>query len=661
MEVKMKKISIVVLLFISYSVIFSNTIKIGVITPLSGPIAIYGEAVLKGIQLKTEEINDSGGIDGIKVELIIEDNQGDSKEAVNIAKKMINIDGIQALLGPVISTNSLAVAPIMQEKGIPMITPTGTNSEITKVGDYIARTCFIDEFQGVVMANFASNNLDAKTAVSMIDLNSDYSKRLTEEFTKVFENNSGEIVAEVSYAANDVDFTSQLTKIKSKKPDVIFIPGYYNEVSLIVKQARDLKIDSVFLGGDGWDNGKLFKIAGDAINGSFINTHFSSESDDKDIQNFLKNYKDRFREGPSVLAALGYDAAGVMFEAIKGLDEITSENIKKAVNSTKNYDGITGTITIDENGNAQKSAFILKAQDGKFKYYDTVSFNYEKRVESKLVESSSKDDNSSEKNEDKKQELDIQYYFNLDIENLFKMKRYLGIDRIFDIYAYKNQEDYMLYKLIEGQIQSSLEELSIYIIKYNNRYEVLLKVEQPETAAMKINTYIPLAFVSYGDYYGLNYNYKQQFIYEQYYYRDLFLNYNKNNYYLATNLNILKEAEKIISKMDRNEYIKNLRNRKKSIIKAYSNSKIISENPFKGEFRNKIPRYDDMVEAIEKYFNKGILYIDFDSKEGTIIVKGESLDNIEDVSSEIYGKFPGEFIKVYVGILTDILLKETRY
>ncbi|MGM0508464.1 MAG: ABC transporter substrate-binding protein [Fusobacteriota bacterium] len=368
-----KKVLSILGIMLFTTAMFAENIKIGMLTPLSGPIAIYGQATLNGIKLATEELNEAGGIKGKNVELIIEDNKGDAAEAVNSAKKIMNVDDIKALLGPVISTNSLAVAPIMQENKIPMITPTGTSSQITKVGDYIARTCFIDEFQGAVMANFASNNLDAKKAVLMTDLNSDYSKGLAEEFTKVFEANGGEIADEVSYSANDVDFTSQLTKIKAKKPDVIFVPGYYNEVSLIVKQARDLKIDSVFLGGDGWDNGKLFEIAGDSINGSYISTHFSPESEDEDIQNFLKNYRARFGEDPSVLAALGYDAAGVMFEAMKKTENLERDEIKQQINSTEDYKGVTGTITIDKNRNAQKSAFVLEAKDGEFVYEATIA------------------------------------------------------------------------------------------------------------------------------------------------------------------------------------------------------------------------------------------------------------------------------------------------
>lgn len=363
-----------------------ETIKVGMLTPLSGPIAIYGQTTLNGIKLATEELNKKGGIKGNKIELIIEDNKGDAAEAVNAVKKMISVNKIKALLGPVISTNSLAVAPIMQENKIPMLTPTGTNSTITEVGDYIARTCFIDEFQGQVMGAFAIKNLKAKNAVIMTDVNSDYSEGLGEEFKKVFEANGGKIIDTVSYVANDVDFTSQLTKIKMKKPEVIFVPGYYSEVSLIVKQARELRIDSVFLGGDGWDNGKLFEIAGDSINGSYISTHFSPESEDEQIQNFLKNYKARFGEEPSVLSALGYDAARVMYAAMEKTENCDSTEIKNEVNKTKDFKGITGTISLDQNRNAVKSAFVLEAKDGGFKYKATVAPMKESKKVTKTIE-----------------------------------------------------------------------------------------------------------------------------------------------------------------------------------------------------------------------------------------------------------------------------------
>lgn len=352
--------------------VMAENIKIGVISSLSGPVAIYGQTTYNGVKLAVDKLNAAGGINGNKVELIVEDDKGDPAEAVTAAKRLISEKKVIAILGPTISSTCLAVAPIAQQNKVPMLTATGTNIKITDAGDYIARTCFIDPFQGAVMAKFGLENLKAKTAVIIKDVNSDYSEGLADEFVKVFEKNGGKILDTVAYATNDVDYSSQLTKVKSLNPDVIFVPGYYNEVSLLIKQARDLQIKSKFLGGDGWDNGKLFEIAGSAVLGSYISSHFSPESQDPLIQNFLSDYRKSFKEEPSVLSALGYDAAGIMLESVKNAKALTGEDIKNNINATKGYKGVTGVITLDEKRNAIKSAFVLEAKDGGFKYYATI-------------------------------------------------------------------------------------------------------------------------------------------------------------------------------------------------------------------------------------------------------------------------------------------------
>ncbi len=241
-----------VLVFLISTLGFAEEIKIGVIAALSGPIAFYGQTTLNGMKLAIEQINAQGGINGQQIKLIIEDNKGDSTESVTIAKKLINVDKVTAILGPIISTNCLAVAPIAQEAKVPMLTATETNTQITTIGDYISRICFIDPFQGEVLANFAIDNLKINTAAVLKDSGSDYSIGLSNSFKRVFEKRGGKIVYEGSYMAKDTDFSSQLTAIKSKTPDVIFIPGY-SEVAIMVKQAREFKINSVFLGSDGWD------------------------------------------------------------------------------------------------------------------------------------------------------------------------------------------------------------------------------------------------------------------------------------------------------------------------------------------------------------------------------------------------------------------------
>lgn len=380
---------------VSISAVAEN-IKVGLISSLSGPVAVYGQTTYNGIKLAVEQLNAAGGINGNKIELIVEDDKGDPAEAVTAAKRLISEKNVVALLGPIISTTCLAVAPIAQQNGVPMLTPTGTNIKITEAGDYIARTCFIDPFQGGVMATFGIDTLKAKTAVIIKDVNSDYSEGLAEEFVKVFEKKGGKVLDTLAYATNDVDYSSQLTKVKAENPDVIFVPGYYNEVALLVKQARDLQIKATFLGGDGWDNGKLFEVAGTAVTGSFVSSHFSPESQDPMIQNFLKDYIAMFKEDPSVLSALGFDAAGIMIEAMKKSTKISGEEIKNNINSTKDYKGVTGNINIDSNRNAVKSAFVLEAKDGGFKYKTTVEpFKEEALAATATKSEETKKDNKS--------------------------------------------------------------------------------------------------------------------------------------------------------------------------------------------------------------------------------------------------------------------------
>jgi branched-chain amino acid transport system substrate-binding protein len=367
-----KNLLALVAFFVLCALSFGKEIKIGVIMPLSGPIAVYGQTTYNGMKLAIQEINENGGIDGNMIKLIVEDNKGDSAESVTAFKKLANVDKIDALLGPVASSNCLAVAPVAQEYGIPMMTSSGTSVKVTQVGDFISRACFIDPFQGSVMANFAKDSLNAKTAIIFKDVNSDYSEGLTNEFTKTFTKRGGEIITVVNYVAGDIDFSSQLTKIRKMKADVVFVPGYYNEAALIVNQARDLRINSTFLGADGWDNGKLFEIAGEALNGSFVSTHFSSESEDEIVQNFINNYFDEFFEDPNVLSALGYDAAKIMAEAFDRANSTDKVKVKNAINSTKNFKGVTGIITLDENRNANKSAFVMEAKNGAFVYKTTV-------------------------------------------------------------------------------------------------------------------------------------------------------------------------------------------------------------------------------------------------------------------------------------------------
>ncbi len=352
-----------------------DTIKVGVYVDLTGQTSSFGQSTKNGIELAVEEINNAGGINGKKIELIVEDDQGRPEQAKTVVSKLINQDKVRALLGEVASTNSLAAAPVAQEAKIPMITPSSTNPKVTEVGDYISRVCFIDPFQGSVMAKFAANTLKAKTAAIFGDVNSDYSKGLTQFFEEEFTKLGGKVVAKEAYTQTDPDFKGQLTKIRNLKPDVIYIPGYYGQVGIIAKQARELDMNMPLLGGDGWDSPELWKLGGAALKNTYISNHYSAENPAPEIQNFVKAYKAKFNVEPDSLAALAYDAAKVLADAIKRAGGTDSAKLRDAINSTKNFPGVTGQITIDSSRNAVKPAVVLELDPtaGKFKFKETIA------------------------------------------------------------------------------------------------------------------------------------------------------------------------------------------------------------------------------------------------------------------------------------------------
>ncbi|NCN41685.1 ABC transporter substrate-binding protein [bacterium] len=351
----------------------SNQILIGQFGSLTGAEATFGQSTDKGIRLAIDAVNASGGIKGKKIKLITEDNQGKPDEAAAVVKKLITQDQVVALLGEVASNRSLAAAPIAQQFKIPMISPSSTNPKVTEIGNYIFRVCFIDPFQGPVMAKFAFEDLKAKKVAILKDLKSDYSLGLTEFFEKKYKELGGAITSTQNFQTGDTDFKAQLTAIRSEKPDAIFIPAYYTEVGLIARQVRQLGITAVLIGGDGWDSPKLFEIGGEAVEGAYYSNHYSTESPNPATQEFIKAYKEKFNETPDGMAASGYDAAGVLIEALKRVEEITPENIRKALAETKQYPGATGTITIDENRNADKEAFIVQVKDKGLKFVRTLA------------------------------------------------------------------------------------------------------------------------------------------------------------------------------------------------------------------------------------------------------------------------------------------------
>jgi branched-chain amino acid transport system substrate-binding protein len=304
--------------------------------------------------------------------LITEDDQSKPEEAGTVVTKLINQDGVVAVLGQVASSHSLAAAPICQNNQIPMVSPSSTNPRVTQVGDYIFRVCFIDPFQGAVMAKFAANTLNAKRVAILVDVRSDYSVGLQTFFRQQFKQLGGEIISEQSYSQGDSDFRAQLTQIKAQNPDAIYVPGYYTEVGTIARQAKELGITVPLLGGDGWDSQKLFEIGGESVVGSYISNHYSVDDPSPAIQKFVRDYETKYGAKPDALAALGYDAAKILADAIARAGSTNGDKIRDALAATKDFKGVTGNITINSDRNAVKPAVVLKVDNGKFSYVETV-------------------------------------------------------------------------------------------------------------------------------------------------------------------------------------------------------------------------------------------------------------------------------------------------
>ena len=352
----------------------SNEIVIGHFASMTGAEATFGQSTDNGIKLAVDEINAAGGIDGKKIRLITYDDKGEAREAGTAVTRLTTKDGVVAVLGEVASGLSLAGAPICQEAGIPMVSPSSTNPKVTKIGDMIFRVCFIDPFQGSVCAKFAREHegLKAAKAAILTDQASPYSVGLQEEFEKAFEKLGGKIVSKQTYQGSDQDFSAQLTAIRSSEPDIIFVPGYYTNVGNVALQARKLGLTTPLLGGDGWDSSKLGEIAGSSIDGCFYSNHYSQEDPSPRVQEFIKKYSERHNETPDGLAALGYDAARILFEAMKRAKSLDGKALAAELAKTKDFEGVTGNISIDGARNAVKSAVILEMKDGKPKYVTTI-------------------------------------------------------------------------------------------------------------------------------------------------------------------------------------------------------------------------------------------------------------------------------------------------
>jgi branched-chain amino acid transport system substrate-binding protein len=350
-----------------------ETIKIGEFASLTGSEATFGQSSHHGTQLAVDELNASGGVLGKKIQLLTEDNQSQAGQSATVVRKLISSDGVVAILGEVASSRSLEAAPICQQNKIPMISPSSTNPKVTETGDFIFRVCFIDPFQGTVMANFARKTLKLQNVAVLTDVKSDYSIGLAKFFKEGFTAAGGKIIAEQNYSGGDKDFNAQLTSIKAANPDGIFVPGYYTEVGLIALQAKQLGLNFPLFGGDGWESASLVPIGGAALEGDYFSTHFSPQDTSPVVQNFAKKFLDKFHEPSDAMSALGYDSMMILADAMKKAGTTDGAKVRDALTTEKDFQGVTGNITIDANRNASKPAVILAIKNGEFKYLETVA------------------------------------------------------------------------------------------------------------------------------------------------------------------------------------------------------------------------------------------------------------------------------------------------
>jgi branched-chain amino acid transport system substrate-binding protein len=352
----------------------TGKIKIGEFASLTGKEATFGISSHEGTLMAIEEVNAAGGVLGKQLALLTEDTQSKPGEPATVVNKLIARDGVVAMLGEVASSRSLEAAPICQQNKVPMVSPSSTNPKVTETGDYIFRVCFIDPFQGTVMANFARRTLKARKVAVFTDVKSDYSKGLAQFFKARFLEVGGQVVAELDFNGGDKDFKAQLTAIKAAAPDAVFIPGYYTDAALIAIQAKQLGLTVPLLGGDGWESEKLVEIGKDAVEGHYFSTHYHPDVGSETSKKFVENYRKRWKgKNPDALAACGYDSAIVLVDAMKRAGGFEGPKVRDALASTKDFEAVTGRITLSPQRDAIKSAVILQVKGGKFAYLETVA------------------------------------------------------------------------------------------------------------------------------------------------------------------------------------------------------------------------------------------------------------------------------------------------
>ncbi|WP_242395788.1 ABC transporter substrate-binding protein [Anaeromyxobacter oryzisoli] len=352
-------------------------IVIGHVTSLTGDTATFGQGSNNGVKLALDEINAAGGVKGHKIVLEIYDTQGKPEEAAIAATRLITDKKATVLIGELGSSRTLAVAPIADANKIPAISPASTSPKVTKDGDktrpYMFRVCFIDPFQGTVMGKFARQNLKVTKAAIVRDVGNDYSQGLADYFAKTFKELGGEIVADVSYKSGDQDFKAQLTRVKATNPEIVYVPGYYTDVALIGRQARELGLKVPLAGGDGWDSATLYEIAQGALDGGYFTNHYSVENQSPVVQEFVKKYEATYKgQKPDSFAALGYDAARLAVDAMNRATDLTPTAIRDAIEKTTSFQGVTGTIRLDADHNPVKSAVIIGVEKNAPKYVTTV-------------------------------------------------------------------------------------------------------------------------------------------------------------------------------------------------------------------------------------------------------------------------------------------------
>ncbi len=349
-----------------------KVIKIGFIGPLTGDVKTFGESTKNGFLLALEQAGNKAG--DYKIEYVTADDRNDATEAVNVATKLITQDGVKAIVGSVTSKTTIAASELANDNKVVMISGTGTSPKVTvdndKRKDFIFRACFIDPFQGTVAAKFATETLKAKTAAILYDQGNDYTIGLSNFFKEQFTKNGGQILAMEAYAQGDVDFSAVLTNIAKQKPDILYLPDYYQKVSLIGKQAREKGINAIFLGGDGWDSTELdYKT----MEGGYFTSHYSPDDPRPEVKTWVDSYKNKYNSVPDAFATLGYDSTNLLLNAIKTANSDDPVKIKDALQASKEFAAVTGKLTFDKDGNPIKPAVILQIKDGKQSYVTTVT------------------------------------------------------------------------------------------------------------------------------------------------------------------------------------------------------------------------------------------------------------------------------------------------